>query len=88
MSADLFGLWVPTLDRLPANPPGFPNDDHVACLCIWEFEMRLLQWNAHYKVWDDHDGDDFFCDAQEVSYWMPLPAWPDWQNATPTHDNK
>ncbi len=38
--------------------------------------MRILQWNAYYKVWDDSDGDDFFCKVQEVTHWMPLPPLP------------
>jgi hypothetical protein len=75
-SGDLFGIWVPTAQRQPENPPGFPKDDHVACLCVWKFEMRILQWNAYYKVWDDAEGDDFFCAVQDVTHWMPLPPWP------------
>lgn len=76
-----FGVWVPTADRVPANPEGFPRNDHVPCLCAWRGEngggdMRILQWNAYYKVWDDADGDDFFCKVQEVTHWMPLPPWP------------
>ena len=80
-SGDLFGLWVPTAERVPANPEGFPRNDHVPCLCVWLGEnvggdMRILQWNAYYKVWDDAYGDDFFCNVQEVTHWMPLPPWP------------
>ena len=78
---DWFGVWVPTADRVPANPEGFPRNDHVPCLCAWLGEngggdMRILQWNAYYKVWDDSDGDDFFCKPGEVSHWMPLPLHP------------
>ena len=78
---DGFGVWVPTTERLPANPEGFPRNVHVPCLCVWLGEnvggdMRILQWNAYYKVWDDADGDDFFCKVQEVTHWMPLPHWP------------
>ena len=77
----VFGLLVPTADRAPANPEGFQRNDHVPCLCAWRGEngggdMRILQWNAYYKVWDDADGDDFFCNVQEVTHWMPLPPWP------------
>ena len=80
-----FGVWVPTADRVPANPEGFPRNDHVPCLCAWLGEnvggdMRILQWNAYYKVWDDAYGDDFFCNAQEVTHWMPLPPWPNIAN--------
>ena len=80
-TGDLFGLWVPTAERVPANPEGFPRNDHVPCLCAWLGEngggdMRILQWNAYYKVWDDADGDDFFCKPGEVSHWMPLPLHP------------
>ncbi len=79
--APLFGVWVPTAERVPENPKGFPNEDHVACLCVWigecrGGEIRILQWNAYYKVWDGADGDDFFCAAPDVSHWMPLPSWP------------
>lgn len=80
-TGDLFGQWVPTAERVPANPEGFPRNDHVPCLCAWRGEngggdLRILQWNAYYKVWDDADGDDFFCEVQEVTHWMPLPPWP------------
>jgi len=68
--------WISSADRLPENPPNFPKDDHAACLCVWKYEMRILQWNAYYKVWDDSEGDDFFCNPQEVTHWMPLPPWP------------
>jgi len=79
--ADLFGVWVPTDERVPENPKDFPNEDHVPCLCIWigecrGGEIRILQWNAYYKVWDGADGDDFFCEAQKVTHWMPLPPSP------------
>ena len=84
-NGDLFGIWVPTAERVPANPEGFPRNDHVPCLCAWLGEnvggdMRILQWNAYYKVWDDAYGDDFFCNAQEVTHWMPLPPWPNIAN--------
>jgi len=90
-NGDLFGIWVPTAERVPANPEGFPRNDHVPCLCAWLGEnvggdMRILQWNAYYKVWDDAYGDDFFCNAQEVTHWMPLPPWPNTQSsATPNN---
>ena len=75
-SGRLFGQWIPTAERLPENPEGFPGNDHVPCLCVWKHEMRIMQWNAYYKVWDDADGDDFFCQPVDVSHWMPLPDWP------------
>ena len=81
----VFGLWVPTTERLPDNPEGLPRNTHVPCLCAWRGEygggdMRILQWNAYYNVWDDADGDDFFCNVQEVTHWMPLPPWPNIQS--------
>lgn len=39
-------------------------------------EVRILTWNPHYNVWDDEEGDDFFCKPDQVSHWMELPEAP------------
>ena len=39
-------------------------------------EIIMLTWNPHYNVWDDFDGDDYYCDPEMVSHWMELPEIP------------
>ena len=67
--------WIPTKDRLPANPSHFQRES-LPCLCVYQGSIRLLHWNFHYKSWDDVVADDFFCAPLEVSLWMQVPASP------------
>jgi hypothetical protein len=67
--------WIPTKDELPSAPIPFQRES-LLCLCIHKSSPRLLRWNYHYKVWDDEEGDDFFCAPLDVDLWMPFPDWP------------
>jgi len=39
--------------------------------------IEMLCWNSHYGVWDGADGDDYFCDKEEVSFYIPFSEFPD-----------
>ncbi len=62
-------MWIETKDRLP--------EDDIDCLVFYKGYVRHLVWNISHQVWDDSDGDDYFCDATEVTHWMPFPDAPD-----------
>ena len=39
--------------------------------------VELVQWDEHYKCWDDAEGDDYYRDAKGYfTHWMPLPEAP------------
>jgi hypothetical protein len=67
--------WVASATELPSDSR--PNDrESLLCLCIHKGRPCLLRWNYHYKVWDDEEGDDFYCSPLDVSLWMEFPDWP------------
>ncbi len=59
--------WIKTADKLP--------DADSNCFVFYKNSVRILYWNNHHKVWDDESGDDYFCDAEDCSHWMPF-IWP------------
>lgn len=67
--------WKHTKQELPSDSSQL-RQESLLCLCIHKQTPRLLQWNYHYKVWDDEEGDDFFCASLDVSLWMEFPNWP------------
>lgn len=54
---------------------GVPQSDVKVLACYHGF-YKLLVWNSTYECWDDEEGDDYFCDKEQVSYWMSLPEMP------------
>lgn len=67
--------WIRSATVLPSDSR--PNDrESLLCLCIHKGRPCLLRWNYHYKVWDDEEGDDFYCSPLDVSLWMEFPDWP------------
>jgi len=56
---------------------GTPTEEKQYLVCWGKYhEVRILTWNSHYNVWDDEEGDDYFCEPDQVSYWMELPEKP------------
>ena len=56
---------------------GHPDQDGQYLVAYGHYhEIRILTWNQHYNCWDDEEGDDNFCDPEDVSHWMPLPEKP------------
>ena len=56
---------------------GTPTEEKQYLVCWGKYrEVRILTWNPHYNVWDDEEGDDFFCEPNMVSHWMELPVPP------------
>lgn len=64
----------------PDHPekPGMNPYEHVDCLIIYKGDLLLRPWNCEHCCFDDEDGDDFFCQIQDVTTWAiaPLSAPP------------
>ena len=58
-----------------------PKED-MMCLVVKKNSnyITVLNWNEHYQNWDDFDADDYYCDKEEVEFYIPfddLPSIPD-----------
>ena len=71
-----FGVWTATAVCPHPAKPGKKRYEQVPCLVLHQGEILIRQWNCEHLVWDREDGDDFFCQTNEVTHWMPLPALP------------
>lgn len=60
--------WIKTIEEVPQN-------EEKVLTCYYGF-YKLLTWNSQYGCWDDEKGDDYFCDREQVEYWMRLPEMP------------
>lgn len=67
--------WIKTTDRLPQKP-GKASYEYVDCLVVYKGRVLKRPWNCEHEVWDDEHYDDFWAEATEVDYWMPLPEPP------------
>lgn len=52
-----------------------PKDGEKVLVC-YNGIYGLLIWNEHCNCWDDSEGDDYFCDKEQISHWMSLPEMP------------
>lgn len=68
--------WIATTEKPHPDKPGYHDYEQVPCLIVKDREILLRQWNCEHLVWDTEDGDDFYCEAEDVAYWMVLPALP------------
>jgi hypothetical protein len=70
--------WIKTTDKLPNREP---NVDYSQVPCIvWDTRyscVRILNFNHEQECWDDEFGDDYECDIERVSHWMPIPDSPE-----------
>jgi hypothetical protein len=67
--------WISTKDRLPQKP-GIEAYEQLDCLVYLNGEIIHLVWNCEHLCWDDHTGDDWYCDQDAPSHWMPFPQPP------------
>ena len=68
--------WIATTDKPHPDKPGLRRYEQIPCLIVKNREILLRQWNCEHLVWDGEDGDDFYCKAEDVTHWMPLPGLP------------
>jgi hypothetical protein len=62
--------WIKTTDRLP---------DSDGTYIVWDthhYMVRTLVFNHENECWDDEWGDDYECNIERVSHWMPIPDRP------------
>lgn len=59
-------LWISVEERLP-------EDSQLVLTSSSIYGTKLLVWNDHYKVWDDEDGDDVYCERDKIDAWMSIP---------------
>ena len=52
--------------------PSQKEKDEIRCLVFRKGWHQILCWNAHYECWDDEEGDDYFCDKEQVEKWEYL----------------
>ncbi|HLI94247.1 MAG TPA: hypothetical protein VKU83_11575 [Puia sp.] len=63
--------WFSTKDMFPEKT-GRQAYEHVDCLVLKGGYIERLMWNCEEKCWDDAEGDDYECDAEAVSHWLPM----------------
>jgi hypothetical protein len=65
--------WV-KIDKEEDLPekPGKERYEVIACLIMHKDEVKLRMWNCEHRVWDDDEGDDFFCAALEPSHYAVI----------------
>lgn len=68
--------WFSTSDEIYPKQIGNKPRETIPCLVIYKGDILLRFWNFHYTCWDSEDKDDFFCNRDQVSHWMPAPDKP------------
>lgn len=63
-----YGVWL----DYPANKPD--DGERVLALrygnSLW---WDVVVYNEYHECWDDSEGDDYFCDLDEVEKFMRIP---------------
>lgn len=54
--------------------PGERDYEQIDCLIWHNGEPKFRVWNCEHRVWDDADGDDFFCDPLEPTHYAIIDA--------------
>lgn len=73
--------WISVSAGVPVPPnliTGLASEysDHIHCLVIRNGDIELLAWNIYHACWDDADMDDYCCDFNDVTMYMPLYSLP------------
>ena len=80
--------WISVKERLPERVPG-AEYSQVQCIVNKEYkwvrgqsagvyyQIQILVFNHEHECWDTEDGDDYDCDINQVTHWMPLPEPPE-----------
>lgn len=63
--------WISTKDKLHPDKPGIRDYEQVECLVIPKGGcLQMMCWNCEDEVWDDSQGDDTMCEADQIEWWM------------------
>ncbi len=67
--------WVKITSEadLPKKP-GERRYEQIDCLIWHKGEPKFSVWNCEHRVWDDADGDDYFCGPLEPSHYAVIEA--------------
>lgn len=70
-------LWRPNTQK-PAKP-GISSYEYVDCWIVKDGKVIERPWNCEHECFDDQEYDDWFCNMEDVSAWMPIvkPAPPE-----------
>ena len=60
--------WNKTIEQVPKS-------GEKVLTCYHGF-YKLLVWNSSDNCWDDWEWGDYFCEKEQVKYWMSLPEMP------------
>ena len=63
-------LWRPNTQK-PAKP-GTSNYEYVDCWIVKDGKVIERPWNCEHECFDDQEYDDWFCNMEDVSAWMPI----------------
>lgn len=61
--------WISFDEQIPSD-----NERCLVCYKPWK-KVILLTYNSYDECWDDDEGDDYFCDFNEVDFWCSLPQY-------------
>lgn len=55
-----------------------PNED-MMCLVVKNKSnyITVLNWNEYHKCWDDFDADDYYCNKEDIEFWIPFSEIPE-----------
>ena len=67
--------WIPVSIGVPV-PDIHDSSDHIHCLVVRNGDIELLAWNINHDCWDDADMDDYCCNLNDVTMYMPLYSLP------------
>jgi len=62
-------MWIKTSEQRPEREPNVKYSN-PRVLVYTEGEVKILCFNHEHECWDDESGDDYYCDVEDVEYWM------------------
>lgn len=71
MSELLPWIKIESLTDLPKKP-GLRSYEQIDCIIMHKGEMKFRVWNCEHGVWDDSEGDDFYCGPLEPTHYFVL----------------
>jgi hypothetical protein len=58
--------WIPASEELP------DEDGSYLCKDTYDDSVKMLVYNKYHGCWDDHSGDDYYCDIDRISHWRKI----------------
>lgn len=70
-------LWRPNTQK--PKRPGISSYEYVDCWIVKDGKVIERPWNCEHECFDDQEYDDWFCNMEDVTAWMPIvkPAPPE-----------